>query len=312
MEAVAKSFGSVAALTDVTFTVRRGELFGLLGPNGAGKTTLLKLLSTLLSPDRGRILLDGFDVLRNAEAAKRRIGLCPSEERSFYARLSARANMEYFGALVGLSGSRLRGRIVEVARVVGLDDVLDRRFEGFSSGMRQRLTVARALLADPPILIFDEPTRAVDPVNAEAIRVLIRDDLVSRRHKTVILATNLLHEAWTMCDRIAVLNRGRVVALDQPAALSASFQAVARYQLEFAPHDQAFVQRLRDLPGTRVAAVRATPLGCEVDLDLDRGEASLRAVMALLAGAEVQIKEFRSIEPDPVEVFQHVTGAGGR
>lgn len=299
-------------MSDVTFTVRRGELFGLLGPNGAGKTTLLKLLSTLLLPDRGRILIDRIDVLRSPEAAKRRIGLCPSEERSFYARLSARANMEYFGALVGLSGARLRDRIVEVAEVVGLRDVLGRRFEGFSSGMRQRLTVARALLADPPILIFDEPTRAVDPVNAEAIRVLIRDELVSKRRKTVILATNLLHEAWTMCDRIAVLSHGRMVALDQPSVLSSSFQVVARYQLEFSPPDDAFIERLRAQPGTQVTAVRLTPLGCEVDFDLERGHDSLRALMALLTQAPIQLNEFRSIEPDPVEVFQFVTGTGGR
>lgn len=297
---------TVAALTSVTFSIAAGELFGLLGPNGAGKTTLLKILTTLLEPDRGRVLIHGVDVARDPERAKGLIGLCPSDERSFYARLSGRANMEYFGALVGLHGTVLRERIDEAVAIVGLSEAIDRRFDGYSSGMRQRLTVARALLGDPAVLIFDEPTKAVDPVNAEAIRVLIRDELVGRRGKTVILATNLLHEAWALCHRIAVINRGSVVALDTPAALTAGFHTVVRYQAELDSPDDALFARLRGIPGLTLS-VATTPAGCEVNVEVERSADALRAVMSAFAEPDVRLREFRSIEPEPVQVFEHIT-----
>ncbi|HEY4440238.1 MAG TPA: ABC transporter ATP-binding protein, partial [Candidatus Elarobacter sp.] len=167
-------------LFDISLEVGRGELFGLLGPNGAGKSTLLKLLSTLTVADRGRMTIDGIDVAQRPLEAKRRIALCTSDERSFYFRLTARQNLEFFGALMGLSGAHLRQRIAECVELVDLTPYLDQRFGGFSSGMRVRLTVARALLADPAILFFDEPTRAVDPVHAHEIRGLIRRELTAR------------------------------------------------------------------------------------------------------------------------------------
>src|SRR5215472_3511575 len=133
------------------------------------------MLCTLTTPDAGTITIDGIDATKNPMAVKRRIGLCSSEERSFYFRLSARQNLEFFGALAGLTGARLHERIEEVATLVDLHDSLDKKFSGFSSGMRQRLTMARAMLADPPILYLDEPTRAVDPVHAHDLRRLIRE-----------------------------------------------------------------------------------------------------------------------------------------
>ena len=203
-----KYFGRIPrreVLHGISLSVRRGELFGLLGANGAGKTTLLKMLATLSIPDSGTIRIDGINAVRSPMAAKRRIGLCTSEERSFYFRLSARQNLEFFGTLMGVRGDALRRRIKEVVKMVDLTSAIDRPFSSFSSGMRQRLTVARALISDPPLLFFDEPTRAVDPVHAEELRRLMRDYLVGELGKTVVLATNLLDEAWAVCDTIAVL-----------------------------------------------------------------------------------------------------------
>ncbi|HXW77356.1 MAG TPA: ABC transporter ATP-binding protein, partial [Candidatus Eremiobacteraceae bacterium] len=203
-------------LHGISFRVERGELFGLLGPNGAGKTTLLKMLCTLTTPDHGTITIDGLDAVANPDGVKRRIGLCSSEERSFYFRLTARENLEFFGALAGLRGKKLQERIEEVVALVDLGSAIDVWFAGFSSGMRQRLTLARSMLADPPILFLDEPTRAVDPVHTEELRRLIRDELVDKRGKTVIMATNLLEEAWQLCDRVAIMRRGTVAALGPP------------------------------------------------------------------------------------------------
>jgi ABC-2 type transport system ATP-binding protein len=206
-------------LHDVNLEVRRGELIGLLGANGAGKTTLLKMMATLTLPDRGSIEIDGIDVGRNPILARSRIGFCSSDDRSFYFRLTARENMRFFGALVGLRGRRLERRIEETLRDVSLRAVMDRRFGEFSSGMRQRMTVARALLNDPEIVFFDEPTRAVDPLHAEELRRMIRKDLVERRGKTVILATNVLEEAWSICDRVAIVSGGTIVAVAPPREL---------------------------------------------------------------------------------------------
>lgn len=208
-----------AALKNITFDIRRGECFGLLGQNGAGKTTLLKLLATLTLPDRGLLTINGLDVSRNPDAVKRFIGLAPSDERSFFFRLTARQNLEFFGALQGYSGKRLREEIDRGMRMVDLEFALDRRFGEFSSGMRQRLILARALLGDPDILLLDEPTRALDPLHADDLHRLVRDELVRKLGKTVIIATNILHEAWTLCDRIAIVNAGEIVALGTPADL---------------------------------------------------------------------------------------------
>ncbi len=207
-------------LRDVDVDVARGELFGLLGPNGVGKTTLLKMMATLVLPDRGSVIIDGIDAVAKPMLARSRIGFCSSEDRSFYFRLSARQNLRFFGALAGLRGRHLNARIEQTLAEVGMLDAIDRRFGEFSSGMRQRLVVARALLSDPPILLFDEPTRAVDPIGADELHRLIRDELVLSRGKTVVLATNLLQEAWSLCDRVAVVSNGTIAAVGPPEQLN--------------------------------------------------------------------------------------------
>lgn len=207
-------------LRDVNLHVKRGELMGLLGPNGVGKTTLLKMMATLMLPDAGSIELEGIDITREPLRARSLIGYCGSEDRSFYFRLTARENLAFFGALAGLYGSRLKRRIQKVLQDVSLEHAIDRRFGEFSSGMRQRMTVARALLADPPILFFDEPTRAVDPLHADEMRRMIRRQLVDDGGKTVVLATNVLEEAWSICDRVAIVSGGTVAAVAKPSELA--------------------------------------------------------------------------------------------
>ncbi len=298
-------------LHDITLEVRRGELFGLLGPNGAGKSTLLKLLATLTTPDGGRMTVDGIDVARDPIAAKRRIGMCTGDERSFYFRLTARHNLEFFGALVGLGGATLRRRIKECAELVDLTHALDRRFGGFSSGMRVRLTVARALLADPPLLFLDEPTRAVDPVHAQELRGLIRTNLVQQAGKTVVLATNLLEEAWELCDRVAVVNHGRIVALGPPRELDVDLHAVTRYRVMVDDADDELLARTRRVPGLRELRVERTAGGVQLEIAMDHLDGGLGALMRAVSWNGAVLRDFRPIEPEPVDVFKRVTDGNG-
>lgn len=298
-------------LHDITLDVQRGELFGLLGPNGAGKSTLLKLLATLTTPDRGRMTIDGIDVARDPIAAKRRIGMCTGDERSFYFRLSARQNLEFFGALVGLGGATLKRRIKECAELVDLTDTLDRRFGGFSSGMRVRLTVARALLADPPLLFLDEPTRAVDPVHAQELRGLIRNNLVQGAGKTVVLATNLLDEAWELCDRVAVVNHGRIVALGPPRELDVDLHAVTRYRAIVDEVDEELLARTRRVPGLRDLRVERTATGVQLEIEMDHLDGGLGALMRAVSWNGAALRDFRPIEDEPVDVFKRVTHGNG-
>jgi ABC-2 type transport system ATP-binding protein len=301
-----KHFGRIPrreVLHGISLSVRRGELFGLLGANGAGKTTLLKMLATLSIPDSGTIRIDGINAVRNPMAAKRKIGLCTSEERSFYFRLTARQNLEFFGTLMGVRGRALRKRIKEVVAMVDLGSAIDRPFSGFSSGMRQRLTVARALIADPPLLFFDEPTRAVDPVHAEELRRLIRDELVGKHGKTVVLATNLLDEAWALCDTIAVLKQGMVVACGPPNSLDTSFTRMLRYQIVINKLDDALVTRAKAIPGLSSFASSESSEGYVLDIELSPSERSLTELLSAISSNGATVHAFRTEAVRPIDIF---------
>lgn len=191
---------------DVNCVVRRGEIVVVLGENGAGKTTLLKIVGGLARPDEGQVRVYGSDG-RAWPARYPRLAYAGGGERGFYYRLTARENLTFFGALDGLHRRQVAERICEVARVVDIERELDKTFAELSSGLRQRLAIARALLNDPEILLLDEPTRALDPPHAADLRRFIRTMLAQRCGKTVIVATNLIEEAIELGDRIAVLRR---------------------------------------------------------------------------------------------------------
>jgi ABC-2 type transport system ATP-binding protein len=295
-------------LTDIGFTVERGELFGLLGANGAGKSTVLRMLAGLVLPDRGRITVDGIDARTEPLRMRRHIGLCTGEERSFYYRLSARSNLEYFGALAGLPRRELRERIEAVARTVDLHRDLDRRFDQFSAGMRQRLSFARALIAEPDVLLLDEPTRAVDPVHAYELRRFVRDDLVTQRGKTVILATNLLDEAWELCDRIAVLRAGRIVTVASPGELGRRASPVRRYAISLDRVDDELLERMRKVPGLLRYTSEQLDDGVCLSVDMDEDPRTLTNLLHAVSGNGVSISCVKPETLRPVDVFAHLTG----
>lgn len=210
----------VEALRGVSFTVRYGEVVGLLGPNGAGKTTTIKILSTLLLPDEGEAYVGGYDVVRESNEVRKRIGIMLTVEKGFYGKLTGRENLEYFAALYGLDGRRARERAEQLVKLLELDRLGGdyKLFEEFSLGMKARLSLARALLSDPPVLLLDEPTLGLDPPSARRIRGLVKD-LARREGKAVLYTTHNMFEAEIVCDRILLINRGLLVAEGTPQEL---------------------------------------------------------------------------------------------
>jgi ABC-2 type transport system ATP-binding protein len=200
------------ALRDVSFALPEGETLGLLGPNGAGKTTLLKIIATLLYPTTGRVLIHGRDISKEPIAVRRDIGLVTSDERSFYWRLTGRQNLRFFAALYRIGTQLAEQRIAELLEVLDLTAAADRPFYGYSSGMKQKLAIARGLLNEPRIVLYDEPTRALDPLSTQQIRGWIRANRPRLPSQTHLLATNLLQEAEQLCDRVIIISQGSAIA----------------------------------------------------------------------------------------------------
>jgi ABC-type multidrug transport system ATPase subunit/ABC-type multidrug transport system permease subunit len=218
------------AVDHVDLRIKRGELFGLLGPNGAGKTTLIKMLGTLVTPTSGNARVNGFDLHQEA-AIKASIGLVTSDERSFYWRLSGRQNLHFFASLHSIPPTKIPERVEVVLEQVGLIDVADSRFLTYSTGMRQRLSIARALLNRPDLLFLDEPTKGLDPTATQSLHHLIREQLTKSQGLTVFLTTHYLEEAEQLCDRIAIMHRGRIQACGTLSELRESLNLGDRYRI---------------------------------------------------------------------------------
>ena len=200
------------ALRDVSFEIREGETLGLLGPNGAGKTTLLKIISTLLYPTSGRVVFYGQDVFENPAGIRGMLGLVTCDERSFYWRLTGRQNLSFFATLYGLSKKQATEKVETLLEVLDLTAAADRPYQGYSSGMKQKMAIARGLLSQPRLVLYDEPTRSLDPLSAQNIRRWIAENRAKFPQQTHLVATNQLHEAEQLCDRVLILNRGAVLA----------------------------------------------------------------------------------------------------
>lgn len=199
----------ITALDNVSIEINKGQIFGLLGPNGAGKTTLIKILSTLISPDRGNALVNGYP-LKDQIRIKSCIGLIVNNERSFYGRLTGRQNLEFYGTLHNLPWWLLRKRMDELLAFVGLNKVADIWYQYYSTGMKQRLTIARGLLHNPNILLMDEPTKGLDPKATQQLLDFVKTKLSHEQNKTIVITTHLIHEAEMICNKIAIMDEGKI------------------------------------------------------------------------------------------------------
>ena len=247
------SRGEVEAVAGIDFECRPGEIFGLLGANGAGKTTTLRMLATILKPTGGRALLNGHDVVREPEAVRRSLGFY-SASTALYPRLTARETLEFFASVNRYPRAQIPGRVDELITRFGISEYAGTRVEKLSSGMKQKVSIARTVVHDPPVLIFDEPSVGLDVMNAlEMQRVIgeLRDD-----GKTIIFSTHIMSEAERLCDRIAIIHRGRILA---HGTLEEHRRATDLHYLEeiFVHH----VTRVEGVPGQVEIAQEARPSG---------------------------------------------------
>jgi ABC-2 type transport system ATP-binding protein len=275
----------VEAVRGISFRVQQGELFGLLGPNGAGKTTTIKMLITLLLPTSGEARVLGLDVVADAREVRKRIGYVFGGDRGLYERLSAYDNLRYFAELYGVSGAHQRRRIDEVLSLVGLTGRESERVEGYSRGMRQRLHIARGILHDPEVVFLDEPTIGVDPVGARELRETIGG--LVEAGKTVLLTTHYMFEADALCDRIAVIAKGRIVGAGTPAELKASVTEGRVTEVEVFGVGDSAVARVRALDGVTAVTVEEREQAQLLVVQSDAEREVTALILAELDGVEV-------------------------
>jgi ABC-2 type transport system ATP-binding protein len=287
--------------------IRRGEFFGLLGPNGAGKTTLFKILATLILPDEGSVSVEGCDAVDDGAGVRRALAPVIADERSLHWRLSAYENLRLFAVLQGVRPDVLKPRVAELLGVVGLENEGSKLVGAFSSGMKQRLLIARALIAAPKVLLLDEPTRSLDPVTARDFRAFLRKEIAGSQGCTVVLATHNTEEALQLCDRVAILNRGRMLATGAPAILKEQFG------------DERYRLWTGDTGWTTWAALAERGVTCHrpvsepgpdgwsvVEVDVPGGPARVAEILQFLVGRGVAVARCERIELSLADLIERV------
>jgi len=305
VEGLAKRFGDQVAVADISFDVAPGEVVGLLGPNGAGKTTTVSIITGLIRPDAGRVLVDGRAFRGDADPRKRKLGFVP-QELAIVEELSARANLRFFGALQDLGGKALISAVGRCLDLAGLANRADEPTRAFSGGMKRRLNLAAALLHDPDLIVLDEPTVGVDPQSRDAI--FERLEALKRSGKSLLYATHYMEEAERLCDRLVVVDHGRVVADGTLEGLAGLVPTANRLVLNLeAPGDGAWLSSVRATPGV-ISADRSEG-GLIVDLD---DLAVVPRVLDGLAASGVSVTRLASERVDLRAIFLKLTGRGLR
>jgi ABC-2 type transport system ATP-binding protein len=296
------------ALAGVTLDVRPGELFGLLGPNGAGKTTLIKILTTLLAPTSGTALVGGLDVVSQARRIRPFINMVSGGESSGYGILNVRENLWLFARMYGVATSAAYKRIDELLAVVGLTDKAGSRVSYLSTGQRQKMNFCRGFITDPRVLFLDEPTLGLDVTSARAIRSFVREWMRQDPARTLLLTTHYMAEADELCDRLAIIDQGRVLACDTPGNLKKRVQQFPIFELSLAPGSGGWAD-LGKLPGVHQSTTVEGPETVGVKVALAE-ESAIGAVVQTLATSGAHILSLKKVEPTLEDVFIELVGHG--
>jgi ABC-2 type transport system ATP-binding protein len=300
-----KRFGEITAVDGVSLDVRQGEVFGFLGPNAAGKSTTVKLAATLLTPDEGTVIVDGHDVLEEGPEVRASIGLLPEDGAdTHHDRLTAAGNLEYYGLLYGVPREKLGARIDELLEFLELTERRDQSPGLFSTGLKQKLSLARALIHDPPVVFLDEPTSSLDPIMSKKVREFIRM-MSEAQSKTFFVCTHLLSEAETICDRVAFISHGRLVELGRPQDLRRKFWIERTFEVKLvgkaATKGQAVVQ------STGIARAVRLENNAIVFVTEDADRANPEIVQALVDAGH-RIVELRERIPSLEDVYVKIIG----
>lgn len=297
----------LVALHDVTIQIRPGELFGLLGPNGAGKTTLIKILTTLLSPTTGRAWVAGYDVSQEPEKIRPRINMVSGGESSGYGLLTVRENLWMFSQFYGLPSKEANRRIKELLEVVGMSDRLNTKSSDLSTGLRQKMNIVRGFLTDPDVLFLDEPTVGLDVGAARDVRRFIRRWVDEDPSRTLLLTTHYMVEADELCDRVAIINQGKVLACDTPANLKHTLQRDAIFRLEVSPMNGLGMDVFETMPGVKKVVHQAKDGGSLLEFILEE-EPVLGSVVTALTSENIRILNLQKREPTLEDVFVDLVG----
>lgn len=309
-----KQARTVTAVDHLNVKIRKGELFGLLGPNGAGKTTLVKMLCTLLPPDEGTARVNSFDIMHEQMSVKQSLGtLFSVGERGFFWRLNGYRNLEFYAAIYNVPRQRRLERIMEVLTLVGMKDNAFELFQKYSGGMKRKLSLARTLLPDPPILLLDEPTTGLDVIASRNIRDFIKNTLSREQGKTVLYTTHYIEEAAHICDRVAIMNYGQLIALDTPDAIRTMMKKAEVVDVLVDGISDAQTEVIKTLEGVISITIEENSLPGQRQLRLQLESLdSLRLVFDFLFKQKIRLINFRREEPTLEDVFIELTGRSAK
>ncbi|MFX0152811.1 MAG: ABC transporter ATP-binding protein [Candidatus Hodarchaeota archaeon] len=305
------------ALDDVTFNIPKGKMFGLLGPNGAGKTTTTKIFCTLLYPTSGNASIAGYDVVKDAHQIRPLINMAAGGERMLYFRLTGRENLQYFADLYNLPKLGLKDKLDDLLGKVGLLERADSPVEQYSKGMRQRLQIARALLNDPIALFLDEPTLGLDVHVARELRKLVKNKVI-KENIAVLLTTHYLHEADELCDKIGILDKGRLLAIETPEKLKANYQQSRKIQIITRGTTKEKLKELETVKGIQSVEINSIqnynnsrkPIW-SVSLEITSTEYITSLLRSLLQDLDIQLLEVKQETPSLEDIFVQIIGQGG-
>jgi ABC-2 type transport system ATP-binding protein len=294
----------ILAVDGVSFQVGSGELFGLLGPNGAGKTTTVKMLTTMLTPTSGKAVIGGYDTVKDAREVQKRIGFIFGGERGLYWRLTGLDNLKYFASLYHVDPAVVKKRIPYLLELVGLNGREKEKVEGYSRGMKQRLHVARTLIHDPPILFLDEPTIGLDPVGARDFRNVIRT--LNEEGKTIMLTTHYMYEADILSKRIAVINHGKIIALDSPQGLKEVAKDLSVVDIELFGAPESITEDIKRLDDVDTVSLTERDQRQSLIIQTPRGPEAVNEILRVLSGFRVGRVNVR--EPTLEDAYVRLVG----
>ncbi|MGB8643729.1 MAG: ATP-binding cassette domain-containing protein [Anaerolineae bacterium] len=298
---------TLMALDGVDLQVQRGELFGLLGPNGAGKTTLIKILTTLLAPSSGRALVAGYDVSRAPQQVRPRINMVSGGESSGYGLLTVRENLWMFSQFYGIPSRQANPRIAELLQIMGIADRANTRSSELSTGLRQKMNIVRGFMTDPEVLFLDEPTLGLDVGASRDVRAFVRDWVNQITTRTLLLTTHYMVEADELCDRVAIINHGRVLACDTPANLKRSLQREPIFHIATTPLNGARIGIFETLPGVRKVTQQVQDGQTSLEVILAE-EAVIGSVINTMTANQIRLLSLTKREPTLEHVFVDLVG----